>query len=142
MKKTKNKLQQTKSVFTVLALCALIIYVLVLLVPLFWALLTSLKSRADFVENNPEAVARFLEEYKKSVENVNTNLEEGAALVEKYGIVNATVAQKAIPYCNIVFMEGTEMKTALKGCLEVLLEQNPASVGGQLPEDDFYYNAE
>lgn len=51
MEKIKNKLQQTKSVFTVLALCALIIYVLVLLVPLFWALLTSLKSRADFVEN-------------------------------------------------------------------------------------------
>ena len=57
-------------------------------------------------------------------------------------LFRSTVAQKAIPYCNIVFMEGTEMKTALKGCLEVLFEQNPASVGGQLPEDDFYYNAE
>ena len=101
-----------------------------------------LVARADFIEKNPQAVARVLEEYKQSVEFINANLEEGAALVEKYGIVKAAVAQKAIPYCNIVFMEGEEMKTALEGCLNVLFEQNPASVGGQLPADDFYYDAE
>ena len=31
------------------------------------------------------------------------------------------------------------MKTALSGYLDVLFEQNPDSVGGALPEDDFYY---
>ena len=32
-----------------------------------------------------------------------------------------------------------EMKTALSGYLEVLMDQNPESVGGTLPGDDFYY---
>lgn len=99
-----------------------------------------LVARADFIENNPEAVERFLEEYKASVEALNGNVEDSAVLVEKYGIVNAAVAQKAIPYCNVTFIEGEEMQTALSGCLEVLFEQDPASVGGQLPADDFYYN--
>ena len=32
------------------------------------------------------------------------------------------------------------MKEKLSGYLAVLLEQNPQSVGGQLPADDFYYS--
>jgi NitT/TauT family transport system substrate-binding protein len=31
------------------------------------------------------------------------------------------------------------MKTALSGYLEVLYDQDPTSVGGALPADDFYY---
>ena len=31
------------------------------------------------------------------------------------------------------------MKEALSGYLKVLFEQNPNSVGGKLPGDDFYY---
>lgn len=33
------------------------------------------------------------------------------------------------------------MKDALSGYLEVLFEQDPKSVGGSLPGDDFYYGA-
>jgi NitT/TauT family transport system substrate-binding protein len=97
-------------------------------------------ARTEFIENNPEAVARFMAEYEASVNDINTNVEECAALVEKYGIVNAAIATKAIPYCNLTFIDGEEMETALSGCLEVLFNQNPASVGGTLPADDFYYN--
>ena len=31
------------------------------------------------------------------------------------------------------------MKDALEGYLEVLFEQDPQSVGGNLPGEDFYY---
>jgi NitT/TauT family transport system substrate-binding protein len=31
------------------------------------------------------------------------------------------------------------MKEKLSGYLSVLLEQNESSIGGKLPEDDFYY---
>ena len=40
--------------------------------------------------------------------------------------------------CNIVFINGNEMKNALSGYLNVLFEANPKSVGGSLPKDDFY----
>ena len=96
-------------------------------------------ARRAFVEENPEAVAAFMDSYAASVEFVNPNIDEAAELVGKYEIVPAAVAQKAIPACNITFIAGDEMKQALSGYLNVLFEQNPKAVGGALPDDDFYY---
>ena len=105
------------------------------------ALLTGVVvARKSFVEENPEAVAAFLDHYKASVDYVNANTAEAAQLVGQYGIVTAEVAEKALPACNIVYIDGEEMKEKLSGYLAVLLEQNPQSVGGQLPADDFYYS--
>ena len=47
--------------------------------------------------------------------------------------------RKAIPDCSIVFIEGDEMKTMLSGYLATLDDQNPEIIGGQLPDDAFYY---
>ncbi len=98
-----------------------------------------LVARKSFVEENKAAVNEFLKEYKASTEYVNANVAEAATLVEKVGIVKAAVAQKAIPYCNITYIDGEDMKTAVAGYLKVLFDLNPASVGGALPEDGFYY---
>lgn len=95
--------------------------------------------RTAFAEEHPEAVNAFLDSYKESVDYVNANVADAAALIEKYDIVTAAVAEKALPYCNITFIEGTEMQEKLSGYLNVLYEQNPTSVGGALPADDFYY---
>ncbi|MEG1849962.1 MAG: ABC transporter substrate-binding protein, partial [Oscillospiraceae bacterium] len=95
--------------------------------------------RTAFAQEHPEQIAAFLDEYKASTEYVNANVPEAAALVEKYGIIKAAIAQKAIPFCNITYIEGAEMKSAMAGYLKVLFEQNPKSVGGTLPDDGFYY---
>ena len=95
--------------------------------------------RREFAEQNPEDVSRFLEEYKESVAFVNSQPAEASVLIEKYGIVAAEIAEKAIPASNIVFVDGENAKSSLIGYLEVLFEQNPQSVGGTLPDDDFYY---
>ena len=95
--------------------------------------------RTAFAEEHPEAVNAFLDSYRESVDYVNANVTDAAALIEKYDIVTAAVAEKALPYCNITFIEGREMQEKLSGYLNVLYEQNPTSVGGALPADDFYY---
>ena len=96
--------------------------------------------RADFAEENPEAVRTFLEEYAASVEYVNANVDEAAEWIAELGIVaKAPLAKKALPACNIVYIDGEAMKTAVSGYLAVLFEQNPESVGGQLPDEAFYY---
>lgn len=92
--------------------------------------------RKAFADEHPEAVKEFLKEYGASVAYVNANVEDAAALVEKYGIVAAAVAKKAIPQCNITFISGNEMKTPLSVYLGVLYEANAKSVGGKLPGDD------
>ena len=105
------------------------------------ALLTGvIVARTDFVKENPEAVKKFMDSYMKSVEYVNNNISDVAELIEKYDIVPAAVAEKALPYCNIVFIEGKDMKDKLSGYLNVLKNQNPKSVGGEVPADDFYYS--
>ena len=106
------------------------------------ALLTGVVvARADFVAEHPAAVEEFLTSYAESVEWVNANTAEAAELIGGYDIVDAAVAEKALPYCNIVCITGTEMMDMLSGYLSVLWEQSPESVGGAMPNDDFYYGA-
>ena len=85
-------------------------------------------------------ISDFLDRYQESVNFVNDQTEAAAGLAEKYDIVPAQVAVKALPACNITFIEGEEMQDKLSGYLAVLLEQNPKSIGGSLPGEDFYYN--
>ncbi len=96
-------------------------------------------ARTDFINAHPEAVEAFLTRYEASINFVNSNLDEGAALVGKYDIVPEAVAKIALPQCNIAYITGAEMKTKLSGYLSVLFEQQPKSIGGALPADEFYY---
>lgn len=94
--------------------------------------------RRAFADEHPEAVKNFLKEYKTSNDFTNNSPAEAAALIEQYGIVKAAVAEKAIPYCNLVCITGNDMKTALSGYLGILGTQNAKAIGGQLPADDYY----
>ena len=67
-------------------------------------------ARKKFAEENPEEIQEFLKEYHTSVDYVNENVKDAAQLIEKYDIVPAAVAEKALPACNIVCIDGEEMK--------------------------------
>jgi NitT/TauT family transport system substrate-binding protein len=73
------------------------------------------------------------------VKFVQENVEEAAELIGRFDIFEAGPAQKALPYCNIVFIAGEDMKARLGGYLAALMAQDPAAVGGALPGEDFYY---
>lgn len=106
------------------------------------ALLTGvIVARREVVEQNPAAVDAFLKDYAGSVEWVNANPADAAELIGSYGIVEAAVAEKALPHCNIVCITGAEMKDKLSGYLQVLFDADASSVGGALPGDNFYYGA-
>ena len=96
--------------------------------------------RTEFLEAHPEAVANFLSAYEASVNYVNTNTEEAADLIVKHGIfAQAPVAKKAIPKCNIHFVAGNDMKTAMNTYLTILSGINASAIGGKVPDDAFYY---
>lgn len=99
--------------------------------------------RSDFAENHPNEVKAFLSDFEKSIGFVNSDAEKASGLVVKHGIFeNAAVIKKAIPKCNLKYISGVEMKTPVLNYLGVLYEQNPKSVGGALPKDDFFLVAE
>ena len=95
--------------------------------------------RTAFVQENPGVVADFLTEYGTSIEGMTTDIEGTAAKIEAQGIfAKAAVAAKAIPNCNVCFITGEDMKTALSEFLTIMHGVAPASVGGAVPGDDFY----
>ncbi|MCR5673816.1 MAG: ABC transporter substrate-binding protein [Lachnospiraceae bacterium] len=95
--------------------------------------------RNDFLNEHPDAVSLFINDHAASVGFVNSNVEEASGYVAEAGIIEkAPVAAKAIPNCNIVCITGSDMKTSLSGYLQALYDEDPASVGGTLPADDFY----
>lgn len=98
--------------------------------------------RTEFAQEHPEIVEDFMERYQESVTFANDHAEEAAKLIGNYDIIPEEIAKKALPECNIVYIDGAEMKEKLSGYLEVLKQENPQAVGGTLPTDEFYYDAE
>ena len=96
-------------------------------------------ARAAFIEENPEAVAQFMADYAESVKFAQDDVEGAAKLIGQFDIFEAGPAQKALPFCNIVFIDGEAMNAKLGGYLAALMEQDPTAVGGALPGEDFYY---
>ena len=62
-----------------------------------------------------------------------------AALMEQFGIVpKAAVAQAAIPQANLVWITSSDLMD-IASYYEVLFAADPASIGGAIPDDAFYY---
>ncbi len=104
-------------------------------------------ARKEFVEAHPKEIAHFLDQYKASIEFLGGDVEEAAKAVVNAGVYTnpqgfdaaVAIVKKAIPKCNVAFLEGADMKAALSEFLTVMHEAAPASIGGALPADDFYY---
>lgn len=93
-----------------------------------------------FIKEHEDVIKQFMAKHESSIEYVNSNPKEAAELIVQAGIVaKEPIAEKAIPNCNLAYLDGARMKQALSGYLQVLYEQNPESVGGALPQDEFYY---
>ncbi|MBQ9703527.1 MAG: ABC transporter substrate-binding protein [Clostridia bacterium] len=96
--------------------------------------------RTEFAEAFPGSVDQFLKEYKASIEALNEDATTGASYVKEFGIfANDKVAAKAIPNCNIAYLDGKDMKEAMKNFLEAMNSIAPASIGGAIPGEYFYY---
>lgn len=96
--------------------------------------------RKEFLENNKEAVNLFMKEHKLSAEKANSDVETSSTLCETYGIIEkAPIAKKAIPMCNITYIDGNGMMDSLSKYYDVLSEYNIQFLGGSVPSEDFYY---
>jgi len=94
----------------------------------------------EFAQNNKEFIAEFLKQYEASVKWVLENPTDASVLVEKNEIMpSAAIVEKALPYCGITFKTALEEKEGLNNFYKILFESNPASVGGSLPDEEFYF---
>lgn len=99
-----------------------------------------LVAQKTFIEEYKEEVNTFLDLYKESIEWVLEKPYEASELIVTSGILdNETVAEKAIPNCNIVYIDAVDAKDSLDAFFEFLFDNNPSSVGGKLPDESIYY---
>ncbi|MFP4563513.1 MAG: ABC transporter substrate-binding protein [Spirochaetia bacterium] len=93
----------------------------------------------SFLAEHPEAVSRYLDAYRRSIEWVAANPAPAGGLAEKHGIgMKAAVAAQAIPRLNLTFATGEDARELMEPYLEVLLNFDPDSIGGKLPDEGFY----
>lgn len=96
----------------------------------------------SYIEANPKAVEKFLEEYEASIKFASENIDETATHCATYKITASDViAKKAIPTCNLCYVTGKDMKNNVNDYYGVLFNADPTSIGGKLPADDLYYKA-
>lgn len=94
----------------------------------------------EFAENNPDFIRDFLKEYEESVNWVLANPKDASLLVEKHEVMpSAQLVEKAIPYCGITFQKARDAKEGLNAFYKILFDSNPASIGGKMPDDEFYF---
>ena len=94
-----------------------------------------LVARKDFVDANADAVSKFLTAYEASVNTVLTDVDNAAKLIVEAGIApQEALVKKALPRCNITYLTGDGMKSALNEFWGALYGIIPTSIGGKLPD--------
>ncbi len=93
--------------------------------------------KADLDSEYVEAYLTILE---ASVNTVNNDIEQTITQATALGYTfPGPVLTTAIPRSNIGFVRATEIKSDLEDYFNIILEMNSALIGGQLPDDDFYF---
>ncbi len=95
--------------------------------------------KTAFASQNPEFTAKFHEEYKKALLWFLDNPAEGAALAQKYLSMDPEVVEKAIPVMALDFAAAADVQDVLEIYFKLLFDYSPASIGGELPDENFYY---
>ena len=97
----------------------------------------------SFAEDRSDDLKVLLSDLQASVDYVNDSPAEAAKAIVEHGFIgDEAIAEAAIPNCHIVLYtgdnaaEGIEM---LKTFNQTLYDMDPASVGGALPDEDFYF---
>lgn len=93
----------------------------------------------DFAQNRA-AMDKLIADYSASVNYVVSDSEAAAADIAEAGIVGSKeIASASIPRCGISFTTGEACKAQLDDYFSVMFESNPKSLGGALPDENFYY---
>lgn len=92
-----------------------------------------------FADGNKELVDKFQKEYEKALKWTKENPQETGKLVEKYLKLNGKLIEKAMPNLGLDFKTAQDAKKDSNKYYKVLFDFMPKSVGGKLPNEEFYY---
>lgn len=95
--------------------------------------------RDSVIRDRPADLRALLDAYRDSIAWVKANPAEAGILVEKHDLgLKAAVAAAAIPRSAYVFVPAAQARADVEALLEVFLRIAPKSIGGGLPDAEFY----
>lgn len=81
----------------------------------------------------------FLDDYRTSINWVNSNPDKAAELIEKHDIgIPKDVTGEVIPHSGLGYFDVSSSKQELEKYFNIFLGISPESIGGKLPDTDFY----
>ena len=96
-------------------------------------------ARTEWADAHPKELEQFLSDYEKSIQFTVSDPKGASECIASTGIfAQAAVAEKAIPKCNIVYVDGDKMANALDVFFAKLYDVNPKAVGGKIPDSKIY----
>ncbi len=100
----------------------------------------SILIKNELIENNPEVVEKFLNELENSITWLNENPEKAGEYAEELeiGLPKAVVA-KSLKGSNISYTSAEDAEKSINEYLQVLMDFSADSIGGKLPDENFYY---
>ena len=100
----------------------------------------SLFVHQDLINNHPDIVEALLAQVEASINFANEHPDEMAAQAIETGLdMPEAVIASSTPNSNLLFKTASEAKGEIQVYLEKLYEFEPKTIGGSLPDDNFYY---
>lgn len=97
--------------------------------------------RTEWAEAHLKELEEFLKDYKASIEYTVSDHKGASEMIVNNGIFagKAPVAEKAIPKCNVVYIDSENgMAECLDKFFKALYDVKPQSVGNKLPDSGIY----
>ena len=92
------------------------------------------------IDIGKELVLKFLEDYEDSYKWTISNSVKAGKLFEKHNMGLASgIVTASIPNANYVFIKAKDAKKSCEDLLTIFLQNDEKSIGGKLPDSDFYY---
>ena len=103
--------------------------------------LTVMVVRSDYAYSHKNELEKFLSAYAEASKKTVINPAETGRLCEKYNMgLTEAVVTASIPKSNYVFNKAADSVDKIESLLNIFIECDSASIGGKLPDSDFYYH--
>ncbi|MFW5999300.1 MAG: ABC transporter substrate-binding protein [Halanaerobiaceae bacterium] len=93
----------------------------------------------DFAAENPDMVEKLDELYARGVEWMKENPEAAARLAGEHFDQPASVMEEALQRVEIALYSEEETATLIERFFTPIVDMYPDMIGGQLPDEEFYY---
>lgn len=100
----------------------------------------SLVIRKNLIDSNPNFVKELIAKLTESADWIGENADKiGGIMTENGSVLGMSYTQPVIERCNIRVEKANDIKADVNTYLNVLYDFNKETVGGAMPDDNFYY---